>query len=267
MQEFLIDEFYQRMRGVDLDVYGIVDTKNRIHTLGTDSKIIGRVFEILMQPVLEEIAAAHGLILETPQSQTDYPDFVMMTDKDSKEKIAIDIKTTYVKKPNSSIKFALGSYTSYLRTNKKNIQYVYTDYAKHYVIGVVYQRNAQAQESLVYDNAETGKIEIPYKNVRYFIQEKYKIAGENTGSGNTESIGSFRAGTIEELREGKGPFAELGKDIFELYWMYYPKYRNKEKAYTTLEEFRAWFLQQDPAPLLLHPYDCREVRRKLEQMK
>ena len=47
----LITLFYQKMQQVSLDVYGILDSNNRIHTLGTDSKIIGRIFEMLTQPV------------------------------------------------------------------------------------------------------------------------------------------------------------------------------------------------------------------------
>lgn len=93
MYEFLMDEFYQRMDGVKLDAFGILDSQNRIHTLGTDSKIIGRIFEMFAQPVLAEIAAAHGMLLETPESQTVYPDFILMKDRASREKIAVDVKT------------------------------------------------------------------------------------------------------------------------------------------------------------------------------
>ncbi len=82
----LIDEFYSLMSDVDCNAYGIVDTHNHIHTLGTDSKIIGRIFEMFAQPVLEIIAKNHGLILHTPESQTVYPDFVMMKDEKSREK-------------------------------------------------------------------------------------------------------------------------------------------------------------------------------------
>ena len=127
MYEFLMDEFYQRMDGVKLDAFGILDSQNRIHTLGTDSKIIGRIFEMFAQPVLAEIAAAHGMLLETPESQTVYPDFILMKDRASREKIAVDVKTTYVDSDQSTIKFTLGSYGSYMRNNTKNIQYRYTD--------------------------------------------------------------------------------------------------------------------------------------------
>lgn len=96
MDDFLIDEFYCRAACVDFCVYGVLDRRNHIHTLGTDSKIIGRIFEIMTQPILEDIARKHKLVLTTPTSQTRYPDFVMMSDAFSTQKIAIDVKSTYI---------------------------------------------------------------------------------------------------------------------------------------------------------------------------
>jgi len=267
MHEFLIDEFYQQMNGVNLDAYGIIDSNNKIHTLGTDSKIIGRIFEMFAQPILSDIATAHGLVLETPEAQTVYPDFIMMKDKASQEKIAIDIKTTYVDSDKSTIKFTLGAFGSYMRNNTKNIQYLYTDYAKHYVIGFVYKRNGFAQESLVYNYEDRNKIMFPYYDVRYFIQEKYKIAGDKPGSGNTENIGYFPTKNFSDLKAGKGPFSRLGADVFDLYWKYYPKYRSTEKAYTSLREFLEWVPQQGNQLQLLHPYDDRELLRKIAEYR
>lgn len=266
MHDSLIHEFYQEMKHVPFDVYGILDTDNQIHTLGTDSKIIGRIFEMLTEPVLEKIAKKHGLILATPKSQTIYPDFILMKSPASQDKIAIDVKTTYVDNNNSNIKFTLGSYGSYMRNNTKNIEYKYTDYSKHYVIGFIYQRNDAAQESRVYSYDKRQNIEFPYKNVKYFIQEKYKIAGDKPGSGNTENIGSFPTKNFDDLREGKGPFSVLGQDIFDLYWKYYPKYRSTTYTYKSLPEFFQWFLQQDASSVeLLYPYDYVAEANKINE--
>lgn len=263
MEEFLINEFYEKMDGVNFEAYGILGSDDRIHTLGTDSKIIGRIFEMYTQPVLSEIAKAHGMQLKTPASQTVYPDFIMMRDEGAGEKIAIDVKTTYVTGDQSIIKFTLGSYGSYMRNNTKNIEYRYTDYAKHYVIGFVYKRNGGAQESAVYDYSRRGQIVFPYHDVRYFIQEKYKIAGDRPGSGNTENIGSFPTRSFSELREGRGPFSQLGADVFDLYWKYYPKYRSPQKDYTTLDGFLEWVFRQEGLSLL-HPYDHRALLRRIQ---
>ena len=259
MSDFIIDEFYKKMNGVNLDVYGLLDSSNSIHTLGTDSKIIGRVFEMITQPILEEIAANHNLSIKTPESQTVYPDFVLMENEESQSKIAIDIKTTYIKNDNSNIKFTLGSFGSYMRNNTKNIEYKYTDYAKHYVIGFIYKRNDSAQSSKVISYEDKEDIVFPYYNVKYFIQEKYKIAGDKPGSGNTENLGSFGSKCFNDFKEGNGPFAELGQDVFDIYWKYYPKYRSPEQPFTSLEEFVQWYPKNSDNIELLHSFDKDQV--------
>lgn len=150
-----------------------------------------------------------------------------------------------------------------MRNNTKNIQYPYTDYIKHYVIGFVYMRNDRAQESSVFKYKDKDKIIVPYYGVKYFVQEKYKIAGEKPGSGNTENIGTFPTNNIKLLREGKGPFAELGPEAFDLYWKYYPKYRSVgENQYRTLQEFKNWLPNQKSlAPL--YSIDLKKIYNEL----
>lgn len=264
MADYIIDEFYEEMEHAVFEPFGILDSSNKIHTLGTDSKIIGRIFEMFVQPILEKIAQRHGMILTTPKSQTIYPDFVMMSTSLATDKIAIDVKTTYVDSPQSTIKFTLGSYGSYMRNNTKNIAYYYTDYAKHYVIGFIYKRNGLAQESQVFDYEEREKIIFPFYDVKYFMQEKYKIAGDKPGSGNTENIGSFLTKEVSNLKFGKGPFSELGEDVFDLYWKYYPRYRSAEKSYTSLKEFVTWFPKQDAEEMqLLYEYNYSDMLKRI----
>ena len=259
--------FYKKMQKVDFSVCGILDANNQIHTLGTDSKIIGRVFEIFTQPVLEEIASELGLELRNPSSQTIYPDFVLMEDEQSNNKIAIDIKTTYVVRDSSPIKFTLGSYTSYMRNNTKNIEYTYTQYSKHYVIGFVYKRRGSAQESKVYHYDNRDNVICPYFDVKYFIQEKYKISGDKPGSGNNENIGSFKTSNFEDLKNGKGPFRQLGHEIYDLYWKYYPKYRSTNQEYTDLDSFILWLENKTTPPVLLYAYDFENVLNKISAYK
>lgn len=259
----LIETFYEKMSEQTFEPYGMLDAQNRIHTFGTDSKIIGRIFEMFTQPVLQEIANENGYILKTPESQTVYPDFILMKDEQSKEKIAIDVKTTYIDKDTSSLKFTLGSFGSYMRNNTKNIEYSYTDYAKHYVIGFIYKRNGNAQESLIFDYKDRQKIECPFCDVKYFIQEKYKIAGDKPGSGSTENIGSISSCNFIDFELGRGPFAELGQDVYDLYWKYYPEYRASVKNYTSLNEFLSWIQKQRNLELL-HDFDMNEVQEKVK---
>lgn len=49
MPDLIISEFYKKMENVNFEAFGIVDSSNKIHTLGTDSKIIGRIFEMFAQ--------------------------------------------------------------------------------------------------------------------------------------------------------------------------------------------------------------------------
>lgn len=255
----IIQSFYQKMEAVDLDVYGIIDADDKIHSLGTDSKIIGRVFEMMTQPILEEIAHENNLIISTPASQTIYPDFILMSDSASKEKIAIDVKTTYIVSERTPIKFTLGAFGSYMRNNTKNIEFKYTDYASHYIIGFVYSRNGFAQESRVFNFEDRTKIEFPFSNVKYFIQEKYRISGDKPGSGNTENIGSIRTRDFNDFVEGNSPFSILGEDIYDLYWTNYPKYRSPTKAYTSLPEFLEWLPKQGQNLKLLRPFNLDDI--------
>src|SRR5207245_11303160 len=53
----------------------------------------------------------------------------------------------------------------------------------------------------------------------FFAQPKYRIASPRPGSGNTKNIGSVIK--IDELVNGTGPFASLGEEVYDDYWMFY----------------------------------------------
>lgn len=233
---------------IDWQVKGLIDSNNRVFTLGSDSKLIGRIFELLTTVVLENIADKTGYRLVGAVSQTVYPDFNLVNDNTG-DKIAIDIKTTYRRRNRrgelSNIGFTLGSFASFLRNNTKNIQYPYNEYSKHYVIGFIYDRVESATEGSIVSVNELDKIIAPYSNVEFFIQEKYKIAGDKPGSGNTENIGSFKTNKSSLIKQGLGPFTFLGNEVFEHYWKNYPKYREGEKKYTCLKEYFDWLDKND----------------------
>ena len=228
----------------------------------TSFVILRRIREISSA---SSIRKEHNMILKTPESQTVYPDFILMDNEKSKNKIAIDVKTTYIDNDESTIKFALGSFASYMRNNTKNIEYKYTDYSKHYVIGFVYKRNGRAQESNVFDYSQRESIECPYCDVKYFIQEKYKIAGDKPGSGNTENIGSISTKDFTDFVKGNGPFAILGHDMYDIYWKYYPKYRAVEATYNSINEFLPWLEENKNSVSLLHDFDLDELLKAIKQ--
>ena len=79
-----------------------------------------------------------------------------------------------------------------------------------------------------------NEIVSPYDDVELFVQEKWRVAGDSAGSGNTTNIGSVSA-TLEEFREGKGIFQS--EDEFLEYWRGYGR-TNAERKYKNITDFR-----------------------------
>ena len=264
MEFDFINIFNKKMeeKNINWEVSALVSPDGKLFSLGSDSKLIGRIFELISYSILQEIANENGLILQSSKAQTVYPDFTLMKGEDDKQKIAVDIKTTYRKflkngKPSGYV-FTLGSFASYMRDGTKNISYPYDEYAKHYVIGFVYTRNENASEGQTFGIEELDKLPVPYKEVEVFVQEKYKISGDKPGSGNTENIGSFKTNKMEYLINGEGPFSELGIDTYEDYWSGYKKFRG-EPTYTSLDGYFA--VQEERGN------DIEELKRVYEYWK
>ncbi len=220
---------------------GVVDRRGRVHPLGTDTKVLSALFEIVARQAVAAYAQFAGLILKEPEKQNHYPDFTLMKDEADQEKIALDVKTTYRRDTVSPYGFTLGSYTSYIRpeTARKNIVYPYGDYKEHWVIGFVYLRveNRRNPGSAVYSFDELQDIPAPFSDVEVFMQEKWRIAGDRPGSGNTTNIGSIR-GTTDDFRSGKGLFAS--EEEYLTYWQGYRHASSERRdAYSNIREFRA----------------------------
>ncbi len=75
---------------------------------------------------------------------------------------------------------------------------------------------------------------------QFFVTEKWKIASDKGGSGNTANIGSIN--NIANIISGYGMFSQLGEDWFDAYWMNYKKITIQDKIggtrkIATLAEF------------------------------
>lgn len=207
--------------GLDWDLVGILTRKSKVYTLSYDSKILSGIFEILSEPVIIKVAENNRLEIKKAV-QNQYPEFTLFSTERPNEKIAIDIKSTYRQRNLMGIikpfGFTLGSYRSYLKDplGRKGILYPYIDYKAHWVIGFLYDRNPMYDKTEIKEIIEAAQLQPPYSNIEFFIQQKYKIAGKVTGSGNTTNIGSIKSRNILDFEEGNGPFKTITE--FEDYW-------------------------------------------------
>ncbi len=239
MKNFILQKLSELQNGYSL--CGIIDRRARVYPLGSDSKLISILFEIVARQVVWAYAKQMGMLLIEPMKQNHYPDFTLMLDEEDHNKVAVDVKTTYLRERQSRFGFTLGSYTSYIRpqTEAKNIVYPYSNYAEHWIIGFVYHRTEDKWHSSrrMYTLESLQEIPIPFGHVEVFMQEKWRIAGDQAGSGNTANIGSIR-GTIDDFKNGNGIFASNSE--FLDYWRGYKRTKlERQQTYSNIHEFRA----------------------------
>ena len=236
------DEFTKKLAEYDIDyrVRGILTADKRVYSLSSDTKVLSTIFELFVRPVVYDIALQHNLVVEEAKSQTFYPDFTMMKDKDDLAKTAVDVKTSYRKK-NGRTKFTLGGYSSFIRRETKNIQYPFSHYKEHWIIGFTYLRPSLEESTIpehIYKYDEIDDIPLPYSDVEVFVQEKWRISGDTAGSGDTYNMGSIN-GTLEDFEKGRGVFNS--EEEFLAYWRDYERTKEKrEGKYKNIAEFREW---------------------------
>jgi len=223
--------------GVEWYIKGILDSKKRLYTLSDDTKLISKVFELISIPIITKAFEPYIHKWETEERQTVYPDLTLIVSGSSPNKIAIDIKSTYRK--GEAAGFTLGSYTAYMRAPfTKNIRYPYNEYREHWIVGFIYNRVPDVKAEIV-DVSLMDKVVAPIKNVEVIVWQKWQLASDKPGSGNTANIGSVRS--LDALRKGQGTFTRFGdngKDIFEDYWRNFDWKR--PRRYTDLNSYLAW---------------------------
>ncbi|UBH15786.1 type II restriction endonuclease [Macrococcus armenti] len=240
------------------ELVGFINKRKEIFAFGNDSKIIGRLFEVIVYDALKKTADDLGYELFESDQQTVYPDFYFV--KNNGRKIAIDIKTTYRRSEKTRYGFTAGSFTSFMRNGTKNIVGNYSDYDGHYILGIVYNREISPTKGMK-DITEINSIVPAYKDIEYFIQEKFRICGEKKGSGNTDNIGTIKANSIDPFIYGAGPFAFLGEDVFFDYWKNYPRNTEtkevKKTLFNDIPSYIKWVFRKDEekARLLERKYE------------
>ncbi len=204
----------------DWIVKGFIDIARNIYTLSVDTKVISKIMELLLFPELARFAQHHQLKMVLAGQQNFYPDMSFVDD--AGHRFALDIKSTYRLSPTRVNGMTLGAFTGYFRERHttKNITFPYDSYMGHYVLGVIYSKaEHDTDERKTYRLDDLENIASVVRDFEFFVQEKYRIALDRPGSGNTKNIGSVSE--TAKLINGAGPFASLGEEIFSDYWMFY----------------------------------------------
>lgn len=227
-------------------IKGFVDTYKNIYSISTDTKVVSKILEIHLFPQIIAFAEQIGYAVVLAEHQNYYPDLSFVNKKNKKIKFAVDLKTTYRLEdyPDFCNGFTLGSHGEYFtnRQSTKNVQFPYGGYAGHFCLGIIYSRanGVHSAEMQTHRLSDLQSITSVIGNFQFFVAEKWRIASDKSGSGNTANIGSISK--IEDVLAGKGVFTNLGEEWFDDYWMNYGKITKKDKAgkikkITTLTDF------------------------------
>ena len=208
-------------------VKGFIDVFQNVYTISSDTKIISKILEIHLFPKIVAFARKYDYHIVLAEHQNYYPDISFVMAQDERIKFAVDFKTTYriPNQPHLCNGFTLGSHGRYFedRNSTKNIQFPYSSYSGHYCLGIIYSRADETamDETKIYQIGQLQSITSVIKDVQFFVAEKWRIASDKSGSGNTANIGSIN--NIEDIVKGNGMFSRLGEEWFDDYWMNYRK--------------------------------------------
>src|SRR3990167_4505714 len=208
-------------------VKGFIDIFKNVYTISSDTKIVSKILEIHLFPKILAFAQANGYKVVLAEHQNYYPDISFVKASDESIRFAVDFKSTYrtPTKPHLCNGFTLGSHGEYFenRVSTKNIQFPYGSYLGHFCLGIIYDRadGATIDETKAHGIDELHSIASVARNFHFFVTEKWKIASDKGGSGNTANIGSIN--NIADIIAGKGMFSKLGEVWFDEYWMNYKK--------------------------------------------
>lgn len=227
-------------------IKGFIDAYQNIYTISNDTKIVSKILEIHLFPKILEFAENNGYKVILAKHQNYYPDVSLVKKDNENIKFAIDFKTTYRNPENPHLcnGFTLGSHGKYFedRSSTKNIQFPYNTYTGHFCLGIIYDRNEDAtiDETQTYPLNELESITSVIHNFQFFVVEKWKIASDKRGSGNTANIGSINR--IDDIINGQGMFSKLGEEWFDDYWMNYGKItiinkKGETEKITSLKDF------------------------------
>ena len=259
LREFLDTLSRQISQNNQWTMRGFLDIFRNVYSLSTDTKVISKALELHLFPLFLDFAEKTGYFMEPASRQNWYPDLSFISKENEAVKFAVDLKTTYrdEKYPEFCNGFTLGSHGEYFvdRNSAKNVQYPYGAYAGHFCVGIIYSRGKEAQEDAkkVYRLEEVDHIPAVIGNFTFFAQEKWRIASDKQGSGNTANIGSVTY--IDDLVNGNGVFAKAGEALFHDYWANFGKLEAPDKngTYRKLSSFSVYLRYRGLPESLYNP--------------
>lgn len=97
-------------------VKGFIDLYKNIYTISTDTKVVSKIIELYIFPLLFKFAQDNGLQLELTKEQNFYPDITVVDDEGNL--YAINLKSSYRKTPTRINGMTLGAFTGYFRNRR-----------------------------------------------------------------------------------------------------------------------------------------------------
>lgn len=247
-------------------IRGFIDIFHNIYSISSDTKVISKILELHLFPHFLAFANQINYEIELATYQNWYPDLTFIKKSDPSIKFAVDLKTTYRNEKYTDFcnGFTLGSHGEYFmnRSSSKNIQYPYEQYSGHFCLGIIYTRSNidKSKETSIYTIDTMASIPPVIRDFIFFAEEKWRIASDKGGSGNTANIGSIQK--ISDILTGNGVFAKAGEALFDDYWMNYGRITildSKTGSYKKISSFSDYLVYRQLPKELNNP---RSSKRK-----
>ena len=119
----------------------------------------------------------------------------------------------------------------------------------------------QSYDSKIYDVNAIGRIPSVIKDFTCFAAEKWRIASDKSGSGNTANIGSIQY--IDDIINGRGVFSRAGEGLFDDYWVNFGKLKIKtdDGSYKKLSSFSEYLRYRGLSEKLNTPRKNKRVKK------
>lgn len=90
-------------------VKGFIDVYKRVYTISTDTKVVSKIIELYIFPLLFKFAQDNSLKIELTKEQNFYPDITFVDEEGNL--FAVDLKSSYRKSSTRINGMTLGAFT------------------------------------------------------------------------------------------------------------------------------------------------------------